>query len=539
MEGSWVWWLALGPAALALSSLRSDRAADAEPALQARLGIAAGSLAFAAAIGGAILLALRGPAHSGTLGAAGIGLSIGFDSLTAIVLLLVSLVGLVVLRYSRNYLAGDPGQGRFIRWLSLTLAAVLMLILSGNVALFALAWVATSIGLQRLLRFYPDRPAAVLAARKKFITGRIADLCLLAAAVLAWRQFGSLDHRELASDIAALGAGAVPGSVHAIALLVVVAALLKSAQFPLHGWLLEVMETPTPVSALLHAGIVNAGGFLLLRHADLVSASPAAMALLLVVGGLSALAGSVAMLAQTSVKVALAWSTIAQLGFMMLQCGLGAWSAALLHLVAHSLYKAHAFLSSGSVVDLARASTTLSPGGRAHPARLALALAIVLGAAFGVGTLAGATLVSQPGSVALGAIVMLGLVHYVVGAIDERNSGYVLGRALATAIGVAALYYTLQWLAAALTRGTLPPPRALASDLELALVLLVVASFAALTLLQARLPGPAADPRWLALHAHAANGFYVNTLANRLVIRFWPAPPPRASNAPHPAGAGT
>ena len=153
MEGSWVWWLALGPAALALSALRSDRAADAEPALQARLGIAAGSLAFAAAIGGAILLALRGPAHSGTLGAAGIGLSIGFDSLTAIVLLLVSLVGLVVLRYSRNYLAGDPGQGRFIRWLSLTLAAVLMLILSGNVALFALAWVATSIGLQRLLRF--------------------------------------------------------------------------------------------------------------------------------------------------------------------------------------------------------------------------------------------------------------------------------------------------------------------------------------------------------------------------------------------------
>ena len=263
------------------------------------------------------------------------------------------------------------------------------------------------------------------------------------------------------------------------------------------------------------------------------------MALLLVVGGLSALAGSVAMLAQTSVKVALAWSTIAQLGFMMLQCGLGAWSAALLHLVAHSLYKAHAFLSSGSVIDLARASTTLSPGGRAHPARLALALAIVLGAAFGVGTLAGATLVSQPGSVALGAIVMRGLVHYVVGAIDERNSGYVLGRALATAIGVAALYYTLQWLAAALTRGTLPPPRALASDLELALVLLVVASFAALTLLQARLPGPAADPRWLALHAHAANGFYVNTLANRLVIRFWPAPPPRASNAPHPAGAGT
>lgn len=405
------------------------------------------------AIGGAMSLALRGPVHSGTLGVAGIGFAIGLDALSATVLLLVSLVGLVVLRYSRNYLAGDPGQGRFIRWLS-TLAAVLMLILAGNVAQFALAWVATSVGLQRLLHFYPDRPAAVLAARKKFVTSRVAELCLLGAAVLAWLQFGSLDHRELAAGLAALGTGALPASVHAMALLLVLAALLKSAQFPLHGWLLEVMDMLTPVSALLHAGIVNAGGFLLLRHADLVSASPAALALLLVVGGLSALAGSVAMLAQTSVKVALAWSTIAQLGFMMLQCGLGAWSAALLHLVAHSLYKAHAFLASGSVIDLARASATLDPGGRAHPARLALALAVVLGAALGIGALAGVPLVTQPGNVALGAIVMLGLLHYVVGAIDERNSGYVLGRALATAVGVAAVYYALQTLAATLVQGT-------------------------------------------------------------------------------------
>jgi NAD(P)H-quinone oxidoreductase subunit 5 len=128
------------------------------------------------------------------------------------------------------------------------------------------------------------------------------------------------------------------------------AAALKTAAFPLHGWLTEVMEAPTPVSALLHAGIINSGGVLLITAAPLVQASTGAMAALVMIGGLTALFGAAVMLTQSAIKTALAWSTVSQMGFMLLQCGLGLWTLALLHIVAHSLYKAHAFLSSGGAV---------------------------------------------------------------------------------------------------------------------------------------------------------------------------------------------
>ena len=539
MQGSLVWLLGLGPLALSLVATLPDRLADRHAAGVARGAIYASRAAFAVAIAGVIAHAMLGTLATPTIGAGGLGLALYYDRLTAIVLALVSLVGMVVVRYSRHYLAGDPRHGRFTKWLLLTLAAVLTLILSGNLVQLVLAWIATSIGLQRLLVFYRDRPAAVLAARKKFVSSRLGDLCLIGAAILAWRLFGSLDLRELLEGARALrDAGSPPATAQAIAGLLVVAALLKSAQFPMHGWLLEVMETPTPVSALLHAGIVNAGGFLLLRLADLVALSAGSLHALVVVGGLTALFGSVVMLTQTSVKVSLAYSTIAQMGFMMLQCGLGAFSAALLHLVAHSLYKAHAFLSSGSVIDLARAASTLNPGGKPHPARLGLALAILLGAALAAGAISGATASAQPGVFTLGAIVLLGLTHLVVGAIDERPNAYVIGRVIALALGVAALYFALQWAAAALLAGVLPPVAALRSTLDLVLLTTVIASFAAITLLQSQLPGHAGEPRWQALYVHVSHGFYVNTVANRLVVRFWPAPPPRPSSSPHSAHEG-
>ena len=143
--------------------------------------------------------------------------------------------------------------------------------------------------------------------------------------------------------------GYLPLTIAAAALLAI-AALLKSAQFPTHGWLTEVMETPTPVSALLHAGVVNAGGFLLIRFADVMLQAPVVLAVLVMVGGFTALFGSLVMLTQSAVKTSLAWSTVAQMGFMILQCGLALFPIALLHIVAHSLYKAHAFLASGSAI---------------------------------------------------------------------------------------------------------------------------------------------------------------------------------------------
>lgn len=505
-----LWLLMTGPLALMLVALlpAGNALVHAATARSAALGT------LATAIIAAALLALNGPM---TTGAAVPGLGLWFDSLTAAMFLLVAFVGTIVVTYSRNYMAGDPGHARFTRWLCLTLAAILTVILSGNLVQLALAWVATSFALNQLLLFY-RRPAAILAARKKFIASRIGDLCLIGAIALIGQAFGGLDYGTVFAGAAALTD--TPAPLAFAGVLLAIAALLKSAQFPLHGWLLEVMETPTPVSALLHAGIINAGGFLLLRFSGLITHTPGALDTLALVGGFTALFASTVMLTQTSIKVQLAWSTIAQMGFMLLQCGLGAWPAALLHILAHSLYKAHAFLSSGSVIDIARASWSPSPGGQPHPARLSLAVVTILALTLAVGSLFGATITAQPGVLALGAIMLMGLTHLVAQAIDERPNAYVLGRALLSVAAVAAVWFGLQAGMIRLFGGTLPEAAALRSPVEAAIIIAVIGAFAAVTVLQSSFARPGG--RFPALYVHLANGLYVNTIANRLVLRLWP-----------------
>ena len=520
-----LWIILAGP--LALLALGLAPATDA--AAIGRRATVAARLTLASALAMAAIIAMAGSLRTG---GPPLGLALWFDGLTAVMFVLVSFVGSIVVTYSRNYMDGDPGHARFTRWLCFTLASVLLLIVSGNLVLFALAWVMTSVGLNRLLLFYRDRPAAILAARKKFIASRIGDLCLVGAMVLLWQVFGSLDFGVMFAGARGLAGGEAPGAITGAATLMVIAALLKSAQFPLHGWLIEVMETPTPVSALLHAGIINAGGFLLLRFSDVLVLSAPALDLLAIVGGFTALFGSVVMLTQSSIKVSLAWSTIAQMGFMMLQCGLGAWPAALLHLVAHSLYKAHAFLSSGSVIDIARASWSPSPGGQPHPARMAIAVGLVLAMTLAAATLFGATPSRQPGVFALGSIMLLGLTHLIAQAIDERPNLFVIARTLALTGIVALAWFALQYGAARLMADTLPEDAGGRGPLTLAIVAIVVLGFAAVTVLQSTLARSGGSARGRALHAHVANGFYVNTIANRLVLRLWPTAP---RPAPHTA----
>ncbi|MGN6152334.1 MAG: NADH-quinone oxidoreductase subunit L [Lysobacteraceae bacterium] len=525
-----LWALALAPLALTAAGMLPAGWANRHPFLVARVATAAGIAALVLIVcATGLQLASAGTVlRTGTLGVDGVGFAFQLDALSATVGLLVAFVGTVVLHYSRNYLAGDPDHGRFLRWLSLTLACVLALILAGNLFQLALAWAGTSLCLHKLLLFYRTRPAAVLAARKKFIASRIGDLCLVGAMLLAHQRFGSLDFTAIRQGASALGIAAhVPADLHVLAALLAVAALLKCAQFPLHGWLLEVMETPTPVSALLHAGIINAGGFLLLRCADVLLLSAPALDLLLVVGGVTALFGSVVMMTQTSVKTSLAYSTIAQMGFMMLQIGLGALSAALLHLVAHSLYRAHAFLASGSAIDLQRAAGTAATDGRPHPARLLISIWLVLATTLATGIAFGMSPSHQPAGLALGAIVMLGLAHLIGQAIDERPDAVLVGRAVLIATAVAVAYFGLQWLAARLTADVLSSTLALRGPFDLAIVVAVVCGFAAITVLQGSLPGRLQTPSWQRWHAHVANGFYVNTIANRLVLRFWPMVPAR------------
>lgn len=517
-----LWLVLLGPLGLLIAGLVAGRGSVGARA-GAEIAVAAAIGAFAVAVAVAIAVAVTGPLRSGLLGQDGVGFGVYLDALSAVMVVLVAFVGVIVVRYSRNYLDGNPGHARFTRWLCLTLAAVLTLIVSGNLLQLWLAWIATSLGLNQLLLFYPDRRAAVLAARKKFVSSRLGDAAVLGAMVLLYRTFGTLDYAPLFAAAKALTV--VPAAVHGAAVLLVVAALLKSAQAPLHGWLTEVMETPTPVSALLHAGVINAGGFLVLRFAGVIALSLPSLDLLVVVGGLTAIFASTVMLTQTSVKVALAWSTIAQMGFMMLECGLGAFSAALLHIVAHSLYKAHAFLSSGSVIDLARASWSPSPGGRPHPARTAVAAILA-----GVVVVAALAVASRaaPGVAVLGAVVVLGLIHLVTQALDERPHAAVIGRAVALAGIVAGSYFVLQIVAERLTAGALPATAALRSGFDLAMIGVVLIAFAVVTVLQGVLPGGAGGTRWLAAYTHLANGLYLNTVANRLARRLWPARLPPA-----------
>jgi NAD(P)H-quinone oxidoreductase subunit 5 len=523
----------LGPLALVAATAGSSAIVNADAGDMARRSLLAAFVALGAAIVGAVCVIWAGPLATPTIGVFGAGLGVHLDALSAVMFVLVAFLGVVVLRYSRNYMDGDARQGDFLKWLSVTLAAVLVLIVSGNLAQFLAAWIATSLGLGKLLLFYPERQAAQLAARKEFLASRLGDLCLVGVVVLCLAAFGTLEFGKIFDTARTMAAeGRSSGLITVAALLIVIAALLKSAQLPFHGWLTEVMETPTPVSALLHAGIINAGGFLVLRMSDLLVLGAGALPLLAIVGGATALFASVVMLTQTSVKVSLAWSTIAQMGFMLLQCGLGAFSAALLHIVAHSLYKAHAFLSSGSVIDLARSSWSPSPGGQPHPARIVIALLAVFAVTLGVGALFGATLDQKPGAFTLAAILLMGLTHLIANAIDERPNSFVVLRVAALALGVAVAYFALQAVAEWLMAGTMPPTMPASGALDLALAGLVILSFSAVTIFQSVMALRAGSPAWLALHTHLANGLYLNTMANRLVLQLWPpAAAPASSSA--------
>jgi NAD(P)H-quinone oxidoreductase subunit 5 len=272
------------------------------------------------------------------------------------ILVLTTTLGFVVCRYCIRYLDGMEGQARFLAYTLLNLGAVLWLLSSRNLVLFLLSWFAVSAGLHRLLTWFPQRPAAIRAARKKFIISRIGDVCLLVSVLLAYRLHGTLEFPELFTP------GPIGNSsweAAAMAVLLVLGAMTKSAQFPFHTWLPETMEAPTPVSALMHAGIINAGGYLIVRLSPLVAQAPLALDLLLFNGALTALIGSLVMLTQTDVKRSLAYSTVSQMGFMFMQCGLGAFSAAVLHMIAHGLYKAHAFLGTGAAATWASKKTDL------------------------------------------------------------------------------------------------------------------------------------------------------------------------------------
>jgi NAD(P)H-quinone oxidoreductase subunit 5 len=482
-----------------------------------RLGRAAAIGSFLGSLVIGVIVFTSGTMVSRVIGIGDVGISLRLDALSIVMIWLVTFLGALLIQFSRNYLDGDVRQAAFFSRLYLTMGAVLLLILAGNLWQLVLAWIGTSFALHLLLVFYSERPRAIRAARKKFIVARTSDVCLVIAAVLIAQAFGTTDLGAIHTAASeALTMNTAPGSIGIAAILVVIAAALKSAMFPFHGWLLEVMETPTPVSALLHAGLLNAGIFLVVRLGETVFFSTPALILLITVGGFTAIFASSAMITQSSVKVSLAYSSAAHMGFMLMLCGFGAHSVAIMHLIAHSFYKAHAFLSSGSVVEYVQSTGSQKLNMVPHPLSLMANLAASLFVFLAVATVLGVDVTKRPGETALGTIFVIAVAYLFVKGTTGKAPIVVMGRTALMAMLVTLAFFALELSAAALLGDVVavfPTP----DTLTLIAMVLAVIAFGSVTLLSALLPALVNRPAWKAFYVHLKNGFYANTLFDRIV----------------------
>lgn len=317
------------------------------PALTARLG------ASVAGVGFLLAAALALAAARGEVAIAGSGvLAVAADRLAAALFLLIFGVSTVTQTFAIRYLAGDPRAGWFTSGANLLTAASAVLVSASTLVGIAIGWTAAGVALCLLLGTYRQLASARDGVRRAVTAFLIGDAALWVAVALISISSGSIDIRDVPT---AQIEG--PAAVVAAA-LIVVAALSRSTQIPFHRWLPATLAAPTPVSALLHAGVVNAGGILLIRLSPLPA--PTLAAGLLVTAGAATMAyGAAIMLVKPDIKGALAYSTMAQMGFMILTCGLGLWAATVFHLIAHGFYKATLFLSSGSAIARSRRHSAL------------------------------------------------------------------------------------------------------------------------------------------------------------------------------------
>jgi NADH-quinone oxidoreductase subunit L len=269
------------------------------------------------------------------------------DNLTACLLIVVTTIGLLVHVYSIGYMTHDPGYWRFFAYLNLFMFSMLLLVLADSFLVVFVAWELVGLCSYLLIGFWYRKRSAALAAKKAFIVNRVGDLGFALGIMLIFVSLGTLDIREVVARIGELD----PTRITIISLLIFAGAMGKSAQFPLHVWLPDAMEGPTPVSALIHAAtMVNAGVYLVARTNPIFAQAPSALVVVAAIGIFTAiLAASIAM-TQTDIKRVLAYSTLSQLGYMFAALGVGAWTAAIFHLMTHGFFKGLLFLGSGSVI---------------------------------------------------------------------------------------------------------------------------------------------------------------------------------------------
>ena len=283
-----------------------------------------------------------------TFGPVEINLGLRADGLTAIMLLVVTGVSLAVQFYSQGYMKGDEGYARYFAFMSLFTASMLGVVLADNLVMLYVFWEMVGLCSYLLIGFWFQRPAAAAAAKKAFIVTRLGDLGFLMAILLIFVKAGTFDIGRIQEM--AVGGLLPTGVITVFALGVFAGAVGKSAQFPLHVWLPDAMEGPTPVSALIHAAtMVAAGVYLVARLFPIFNASEGAMHTVAAVGGVTAIMAASMGVVMTDIKRVLAYSTISQLGYMMLALGVGGYVAAIFHLFNHAFFKALLFLGAGSV----------------------------------------------------------------------------------------------------------------------------------------------------------------------------------------------
>ncbi|WP_081909714.1 NADH-quinone oxidoreductase subunit L [Pseudidiomarina atlantica] len=413
---------------------------------------------------------------------------------------MISFIGWVVVRFAAVQTRGESESVRFHRWLTLVLIAILFTAISDHFVLFWLGWVSVSLSLHKLLLFYPERPRAQLAAHKKFIFARVAETMLAVALLSIWLQTGATSISELSPTASIVSEW--------VMLLLVSVAMLKCAQLPVHGWLLQVVEAPTAVSALLHAGIINLGGYLLLQFSPLLADAAVARWLLAIVAGTSMLVAAAVTMTRISVKVRLAWSTVAQMALMLVEISLGFYTLAALHLLAHSCYKAYAFLTSGSAVEQRERQRFVQLG--LPPLKAVIGGLIVVITA----VLLGVSAVTSLGYVAPWLAVSLALGLWLSTMFERFNISELL-RAICVAAAWFGVYLVANWaLSAHLTFSTASYIWLL--DVWICLVLIGITSVYLWLLYRPQ--SAHSSQLFVALNA----GLYLDEWATRLTLTLWP-----------------
>ncbi len=322
--------------------------------------VAVGSVGLALAAALALLAEmLAGPADRAfsvtlwrwlTDGALRIETGFVLDRLAMVMVMVILFVGFLIHLYSADYMKGDPGYRRFFVCLNLFVFFMLVLVLADNLVVTFVGWEGVGLCSYLLIGFWHEKTSACDAGRKAFVVNRIGDYGFLLGTLLAAATFGTVNYGDLAR-LLATGPAVSEGIVAAVALLLFMGAMGKSAQFPLHVWLPDAMEGPTPVSALIHAAtMVNAGVYLMCRMAPFLEKAPAVLPVIAAVGLVTALYASFSALGQRDIKRVLAYSTVSQIGYMFVALGCGLWAAGMFHLLTHGIFKGLLFLAAGAVI---------------------------------------------------------------------------------------------------------------------------------------------------------------------------------------------